>query len=175
MPFLIALAGIVVTAFFWAHRARNAAHIVSDLADMAGDVRLAARRFGFARKANVHPVESIDSPDLAAAGLACAFVALDDMPTSDQTERLRIQLRRVLRVDDATSRELMILGNWLVSQCQGPQPAIARLSRKLYRLEGSSALDPIMDILTGTLYADTAPSLRQSEALEELKTAFRVR
>jgi len=176
VPILLGLLGIIVTAYIWANRARDAGHMVNDLADMAGDVRAAARRFGFSRRANVHPVESIDNPNVAAAALASAFVALDDMPTKDQKDRLNIELRRVLQVDGETSQELMVLGHWLVAECNGPQPAITRLAKKLYRLEGPSALEPLMDIIKGVLPKDgQGLSTRQSEAIDELKTAFRLR
>ena len=176
MPFIIAVVGIIIAAYFWANRARNAAHIATDIVDMAGDVRAAARRFGFSRRANVHPVESIDNPNVAAAALSSAFIALDDMPTKDAKDALHVSLRRVLQVDDADAQELMVLGHWLVNECNGPQPAITRLAKKLYRLEGSSALTPLMDIITGVIPSDpNALSDKQREAIEELRVAFRVR
>lgn len=176
MPFIIALLGIIATAYFWANRARNAGEMASNLVGMAGDVRAAARRFGFTRRANVHPVESIDNPNVAAAALASAFIALDDMPTQEHRAALNVSLRRVLQVDAATSEELMVLGQWLVNECHGAQPAMTRLAKKLYRLEGSSALTPLLDILGGVTPDDPdALSTHQREAIAELKTAFRVR
>ncbi len=176
MPFILGILGILAAAYFWSLRARDAANMAGDLVDMASDVKAAARRFGFTRKTNIHPVESIEDPNIAAAGIAEAFLALDDMPTRDQQSAMRVQLRRVLQVDDATAEELMVLGHWMVNECGGAQPALARLSRKLYRLEGPSALTPLMDIITGSLPADHADlSIRQTEAIAELKTAFRLR
>ena len=67
MPFIIGLIGLTTAAYFWANRARNAANMTNDLAGMASDVLSAARRFGFSRKLNLHPVESIDDPKLATA------------------------------------------------------------------------------------------------------------
>ncbi|SEW20651.1 hypothetical protein SAMN04488515_1591 [Cognatiyoonia koreensis] len=176
MPFILALLGIIVTAYFWANRARNAGNVARDIVDMAGDVRLAARRFGFTRKANVHPVESIEDPDIAAASLAHAFVALDEMPSKDQQQIMLIQLRSVLRVDQETAQELLVLGTWLVNECGGPMPAITRIAKKLYRLQGASALEPVTEILTGIKKAEgEAMSQRQEEALSEIRTILRVR
>ena len=176
MHILIALVGIIIAGYVWALRARNAANVATDIADMAGDVRAAARRFGFSRRANVHPAESIEDPNIAAAGIASAFIALDDLPTRDEKDALNVQLRRVLQVDQQTSTELMVLGHWLVEECHGPQPAITRLGKKLYRLEGPSAIEPLMDILGGVLSnKDNILSERQQEAIQELKTAFRLR
>jgi hypothetical protein len=176
MPFIIALVGIIITAYFWANRARDAGNMARDIADMAGDVKLAARRFGFARRADVHPVESIEDPDIAAAAIADAFVSLDDLPSKDQQTHMMDQLRRVLNVDAATAQELLVLGTWLVNECGGPLQAVTRITKKLYRMEGSSALTPLEDILTGIKDADGSDlSLRQREALHEIKTILRSR
>lgn len=176
MPFIIGLIGIIITAYFWANRARNAGNMARDLADMAGDVRLAARRFGFSRQANVHPVESIEDPDIAAAAIADAFISLDDMPSKDQQQQLLIQLRSVLRVDAEAAQELVVLGTWLVNECGGAMPAITRITKKLYKLEGSHALAPLTQIIEGIKKADgTDMSQRQSDAMAEIKTILRVR
>lgn len=176
MPFIIGILGIIITAYFWANRARNAGNMARDLVDMAGDVRLAARRFGFSRQANVHPVESIEDPDIAAAAIADAFVALDDMPSKDQQQQMMIQLRSVLRVDQDSAQELLVLGTWLVNECGGPMPAITRITKKLYKLEGAQALEPLTHILTGIKKADDSEmSQRQQDALDEIKTILRVR
>jgi hypothetical protein len=141
---------------------------------MAGDVRAAARRFGFSRKANTHPVDNIDDPNIAATAIADAFLALDDMPTREQRAILAIHLRRVLEIDGPTAEELMILGHWLVSECGGAQPAIARICKRLYRMQGPTALEPMLDIINGAMASATL-SVRQQEALAEIKTAFRIR
>jgi len=176
MPFIIGLVGIIVAAYFWANRIRNAGNVARDIADMAGDVRLAARRFGFARQANVHPVESIEEPNIAAAAIADAFVALDDMPSKDQQQIMLVQLRSVLRVNQEEAEELLVLGTWLVNECGGPMQAITRITKKLYKLEGSDALTPMLQILEGIKMAEeTEMSVRQSEAVGEIKTILRVR
>jgi hypothetical protein len=159
----------------WAGRARNAGHIASDLADMAGDVKAAARRFGFARKMNIHPVESIEDPNIAAAAIADAYLALDDMPTREQREALQQSMRDVLQVNAATAEELLVLGHWMVNECGGAQPAISRLSKKLYRLEGPSALEPILQIIDQIAAEGSGVSIQQQEALHEIKTTLRVR
>lgn len=176
MPFIIGLAGIIIAAYFWANRVRNAGTIARDIADMAGDVKLAARRFGFSRRADVHPVESIEDPDIAAAAIADAFVSLDDLPSKDLHAHLMDQLRHTLKVDAPTAQELVVLGTWLVNECGGPLQAVPRITKKLYRLEGAMALTPLMDILDGIKAADGSDlSQRQQEALHEIKTILRKR
>lgn len=172
MPVILGILGVLVAAYFWATRVRDAGHMASDLADMAGDVRAAARRFGFSRRANVHPAESIEDPNIAAATLAQAYVSLDGLPTTDDQAHVHVQLRRVLEVDETTAQELAIMGRWMVDQCNGPQPAVARMARKLLRLEGPAALTPTQEILQNL--TDT-PSQRQQEAMHELRTVLRTR
>ena len=172
MPFLLALLGIIGAAYFWAQRARSARNAVGDVADMANDVRRAARRFGFSRKMNVHPVESIEDPRLAIVSIATSFIELDDLPTAEQRQRLAVQLRSKLRVDAAEAEEMEVLGRWFMTECGGAVPAIARLSRKLYRIGGAEQVEPLLDILKGSI---TSLSDRQRDALEDITRAMRVR
>ena len=47
MPFIMGLLAVALGGYFGMNRARNAAHMAGDPADMAQDVLGAARRFGF--------------------------------------------------------------------------------------------------------------------------------
>lgn len=173
MPVLIALLGIVGAAYFWAQRARNARDMLGEVGDMANDVRLAARRFGFSRKMNVHPVESIQDTRLAIASIATAFIELDDLPTAEQRQILAVQLRSKLRANAEEAEEMEVLGRWFMSECGGAEPAIARISRKLYKLGGAEQTEPLMAVLKGAV---TSPlSERQRDALEDITRALRPR
>jgi len=173
VPIILAIIGILAAAFFWAQRARNARDAVGEIADMANDVRLAARRFGFSRKMNVHPVESIEDPRLAIASIATAFIELDDLPTAEQRKKLTVQLRSKLRLDAKEAEEMEILGRWFMSECGGADPAIARLSRKLYKLGGAEQIEPLMDVLKGAMIGPLSD--KQREALDDITRAMRVR
>ena len=172
MPFLIALLGIIGAAYFWAQRARNARDVVGDVADMANDVRLAARRFGFNRKMNVHPVESIEDPRLAIAAIGSAFIELDDLPTAEQRKLLQVQIRSKLRASAEEAEEMEVLGRWFMTECGGAEPAVARLSRKLYKIGGADQMEPLMDVLKASV---TTLSDRQRDALEDITRAMRIR
>ncbi|MEL6957658.1 MAG: hypothetical protein AAGL89_01755 [Pseudomonadota bacterium] len=173
MPILIAIVGILVTAYIWANRASRARDVAGDVMDMANDVRLAARRFGFRRNTNVHPVESIEDTRLAIASIATAFIELDDLPTAEQRQRLTVQLRSQLRADAAEAEEMEVLGRWFMSECGGAEPAVARLSRKLYKLGGSEQMEPLMNLLKASVTGEL--SSRQRDALEDIQRALRVR
>jgi hypothetical protein len=175
MPFLIALLGAAVALYFFINRSRNAAHMAGDLADMAGDVMSAARRFGFRRRSNIHPVESIEDPNLAIAGIAAAFLELDGYPTQEHRQALLVQLQSKLGVDRTGAEELCVLGRWFIHECGGAEPAISRLSRKLYKMDGAKPVEPLMGIVQGMLAAGNGDlNDRQREALDDLKRAFRL-
>lgn len=172
MPILVALLGIIATAYFWANRASNARNALGDMAGMANDVRLAARRFGFTRKMNVHPVESIEEPRLAIATIATAFIELDDLPTAEQRQVLMVQLRSQLRANAEEAEEMEVLGRWFMNECGGAEPAITRVSRKLYKIGGADQMEPLMNVLKASV---TDLSQRQRDALEDITRALRPR
>lgn len=173
MPFILALIGAAAAVYFFAIRARNTAHAARDIADVANDVRLAARRFGFSRKTNVHPVEQIEDARVAAAALVKAVIDENGMPTQEVHNAFLIQLQKGLQFSLADSKEVVTLANWLIASCNGASPAISRLSRKLYKMSGSDAATPVFGILEA-IYAETGMSARQIDALEDIKRTMRV-
>ncbi|MEO0938425.1 MAG: hypothetical protein AAFY38_09750 [Pseudomonadota bacterium] len=172
MHFLLGIIGIAIAAYVWAGRARAAADIANDLAQLPAEARAAARRWNFKRRTDVHPVEAIEDPRLAIAGLAAGFLELDDLPTREGRERMDAALRDQLRLTEAEAEELTTLGAWFVRECGGPQPAISRLARKLYRMDKGASLPSLMAILTGI--AEDTLSRRQSDALEDIRRAFHI-
>jgi len=174
MPLLIALIGIIAAAYFWANRTRQARNAVGSAADMAHDVRLAARRFGFTRQMNIHPVESSEEPRLAIAAIATSFIELDDLPTVERREKLVLQVQSHLNADAAEAEEMAVLGRWFMTECGGAQQAISRISRKLYKLGGSGQIDLLLAVLQGAV-GDGELSARQRDAVEDIHRALRPR
>ncbi|WP_172298621.1 hypothetical protein [Pseudoruegeria sp. HB172150] len=175
MPFVIAGLGALIALYYFFLRASSAAHLASDLLGAATDVGLAAHRFRFRQKANTHPVESIEDERIAIAGLAAAFLELDMLPTKEKQERLTREIRYVLDVTGPEAVELLVLGRWLVGQCGTVDSAIARLSRKLFKLSGSAAVTPLLTIVRNTL-APEGETLndRQCGALADVSRALRI-
>lgn len=176
MPFILGLLGLIAAAYFWANRARNAAHMTNELAGMASDVMAAARRFGFSRKLNLHPVESVDDPKLASAACGLAFLELDGLPSAEQHAALTRSLQSHLDLSHEKAQEALILGRWLLSESGGASPGFTRILRRLFKLQGAEALTPLMAILNETAQSGhTGLSLKQKEALEEVTQTFRLR
>jgi hypothetical protein len=175
MPFLIAIISAAGALYFFMMRARNAADAAHDVLDMANDVRLAARRFGFKRQGKTHPVEGVDDPDVICTGIACAFFEMDGLPNAETHSALMVRMQSVFNINLTDAEEMTIFARWLATQCQSSSNAISRLSRRLYKLNGADSLDDLMALISDTLNAtDTQPSSRQSDALAEISRALRV-
>ncbi|MGI9393942.1 MAG: hypothetical protein ACR2OY_04790 [Boseongicola sp.] len=170
MHFVVAALAALAAVYFFVMRARNAAEMTTELLDVADDVRAAARRFGFRRHQQTHPVDSIDDPNLAMATIAVAYMELQGLPTEDAKSSLLKALQRELDVDVNEAEELAILGRWLMNECSGAMPAIARTSKKLYRLDKN--VSPLMEVLKDL--SDTPLGDRQCDALHDIKRAFHI-
>ena len=176
MPIVITALGILATVYFYFMRAGGAARAATDVINSAGDVRAAARRFGFRRRANVHPVDSVEDGKIAIAALAAAFVEMDDMPTARHWTRMAEELRFELSIPQGTATELAIFGRWLVGQCGTPQAAVSRLARKLAKLDGTTAAKPLLTVINNTLVAEQSDlNERQKDALHDVSVALRIR
>lgn len=175
MPFLLGLLALIGAAYFWAQRARNAADMTRELAGVASDVAAAARRFGFRRRGNTHPVESLDDLDVAYAGVAIAFLELGGLPSVQAQEALTrsLQSRRDMAHDKAQGA--LILGRWLVTESQGAQPGFTRLVRKLFKMQGQAGFDPLMLLLRDVVEANAGVmSPQQGDALDEVKYIYKL-
>lgn len=175
MPYILAILGALGTVYFLVMRARNAAEMTHELADLAGDVMAAARRLGFRRRRNQHPVDSIDDPVLAVGGLAVAFLQLGGMPTAEQKSALLRGVQSRFDLPLGKAEEIDVLGQWFVNECNGPGPAVPRLAKRLYQLTGPEHLEVTMGLVSDVVGAGTGQlSPQQQEALQEVKRAFRV-
>lgn len=175
MPYLIGFVTMVIAAYFWAQRARNARHVATDIADMAGDVLSAARRFGFRRKADIHPVEALEEPKLAIAGAGIAFLEIGALPSTEQHQALTSALARHLSMNLPDAEEALIMGRWLSQQSGGGASAFTRLLKRLYRLQGADAFGPLMAVLGDAASAAGNLTALQKDALAEVKAQFRLR
>lgn len=176
MPVILAVLAIAAGVIFWTMRARNAVGAARELADMAGDVMSAARRFGFRRRYNEHPVDSLTDGDVAIAGLGIAFMELGGLPSTQQHEALMASLRDRLGHGAKKAQEAVVLGRWLVNECGGPDAGFARLGKRLVRLQGAAAFEPATGVLRDVAAAGHGQvSDRQRETMEDLVRLFRPR
>ncbi|MEM6276380.1 MAG: hypothetical protein AAF714_05480 [Pseudomonadota bacterium] len=172
MPIILGILGALVAAYFFFIRARNAGHIAGDVFDAANDVRLAARRFGFKRNANRHPMEDIDDPNIACAVVALSYIQLDGPASAQDHARLKTTLATTLEMPEGDADELLVLARWLIDQCNGASPALSRAARKLYKMERENAAGPMLGILSEVA---ASPSGRQEDALHDVRVAFHMK
>jgi hypothetical protein len=136
----------------------------------------AARRFGFRRCQNEHPVESLEEPDVAIAGAGIAFLELGGHPSTEQQDRLIASLQTHLGQSQGKAEEAVVLGRRLITECGGAQPGLARLTRRLCKLRGADSFQPLMAVLKHVAASarDGSVSTRQREALEEIARLYRI-
>ncbi|MCU0827286.1 MAG: hypothetical protein MUE52_07730 [Tabrizicola sp.] len=176
MPYIIALLGLLAGAYFWISRARAAAEATRELTGVAQDVMAAARRFGFRRRHDLHPVESLEDPDVAIAGAGIAFLELGGLPTQEQQDRLVVSLQSHLGQGRDKAEEALILGRWLVTESGGAIQGLERMTRRLYKLRGAQSFGPLMAVLKDVAAGgrEGKVSTRQSEALHEIAALYRI-
>ncbi len=170
MPFILGILALAAGVYIWIIRARNAAVIAKEVANVPKDLMLAARRFGFKRRANRHPVDDVEDRNLAIAAIASGFMELGTMPTQEDRQRLMVQTQSVLNVSKPEAEELIVLGHWLVSQCGTPASGVDRIARRLNKFAGA---DPVADLLTlvkKSVGEDWNPD--QLDGLNTIKRAF---
>ncbi|MGH1368775.1 MAG: hypothetical protein ACRBCL_09170 [Maritimibacter sp.] len=174
MPALLAILGILSAAAYLIIHTRNASNAAGDLLEVANDVRLAARRFGFRRNSNLHPVESIEDENTAIAALGVSFLELDTLPAREHQSALGRGLQNELRVSLSDSEELMVLGRWLMTECKGPETAVARLAKRLAKIGDEQSFTRLMGVIKEVSSVSGGLSDKQQTALSDIKRAFRI-
>ncbi len=173
MHILIGLITLIGGIAFWIYRARMAANAASEIADIAGTVVGAARRFGFRRRHDMHPVDCIDDATLAAGALTVAFLDLGPAQTEEIRKAHLLALQQHFAIEKVEAEELLVMGHWLVNECNGPAPATTRLGKRLMKLTGSHALDAPLKVINDVAGASGGLIDSQRDALHDLRTIFR--
>ncbi|NJM82824.1 MAG: hypothetical protein HC844_10255 [Tabrizicola sp.] len=175
MPYIIALLGLIGAAYLFVMRARMAADAARELTGVAQDVLSAARRFGFRRKLNSHPVESLEEPDVAIAAAGIAFLELGGLPTAEQQDALVRSLQSHLGQSYDRAEESVVLGRWLVTESGGASPGLTRLTRRLHKMKGTASFEPLMAVLRDVAAAGRGGmSVKQKEAIDEIGRLYRI-
>lgn len=170
MPILILVFSAIGGAIWWwvRNNPRDAMHVAQDAVTT---IRNAPRRIAFRRQTKEHPVEGIDDPRIAICAIAQAFIELDDLPTQEQRKKLHVLVRTKLRCGEEEAEEIEVLGRWLMTQCNGAAPAIPRLGKRMFKIDGVNSWDLLQEVLSGLV--DGELSSKQLGAIEDLRVAFR--
>jgi hypothetical protein len=168
MPFVLAAIAALGAAYFWYLRMQNAKEAAETLFEAANDVRLAARRFGFRRRLNLHPVDSIDDARIAAATVVVALMQIDKLWDQTMEDKLVVQFQSVMGQDREEADELVTLGRWMSDQCATKDDAVRRAGKRLMALAGVKAL-PDLNTMIDRLLGTTGHSEALADSLETLR------
>ncbi|SMR72799.1 hypothetical protein SAMN04488030_1543 [Aliiroseovarius halocynthiae] len=174
MPILGLLGTLIVAGIFWYVRNRGAVGTVEDVVELAGEARRAPRRMRFKRQANIHPVQQCEHPDELVAAYAAAFMEMDGLPSRDAQQASVASLSRLYNTTLQDAEELQAYGRWLMAECGTPEQAIARLGKRLYKLDGSGSFNNLMSVVSDITTASGGLSARQKEALGQIQSDFRI-
>ena len=146
MGFVAMLMALAAGVGVWMYRARNAAEAAQSVFDMASDAKAAARRFGYRRKTNTSPLDTVDDPRLSAAGMLVAIAKLDGDLSRDQVERITRECIETFQVDAAEGADMTAFGRWL-SQHGEPEEVLRRVARSLRGSMGAERQESLYEML----------------------------
>lgn len=147
MHIVLAVLGIAAGVGIWLWRAHMAARAAGELIDTADDIRAALRRFGYRRKANAKPLDGIDDPRLAAAGILAAFANMEDGIGRTEIEAISGECRRAFKVDATEAAQIGAYGRWLVQQSANMDEAVRRLARNLEGKLDEAEKDQLLEMI----------------------------
>lgn len=175
MHILVLIIGAIIGAAYWFHRAKQAKEAAGDLIGAAQDVRLAARRFGFRNKTNVHPFDQIEDPRLAAAGAAAALASMDGPLTDAEIKTLALETRVILKADESDAEDIAAFGRWLAGQSGTPEEAVRKLSKKILSLAGTEVGPELIQYCAAIASVSSPMDERQADALKRVEAIFGLR
>lgn len=173
MPIALTILAALTAAYVWYLRMSAARDAAETLVEAANDVRLAARRFGFRRKMNVHPADSVDDARIAAIGIVSATAQMDRSWDRDMSDLIVRQAQSIFDVGLAEAEELTILGKWLAEQSATKHEIVRRLSKRLATLAGPEALPDLERMVAAVTSRDGGLSENVEEALTTIRRLIR--
>lgn len=173
MHIIIVAATLIALIAYGLWRARATSAAAEDIVDAAQDAQAALRRFGYRRKAGVHPADQVEDARLAAAGMMAAIARMDGDLTADQMNALRVECRASFRVPQPEADDIAAYGRWLAGQSQDPDDAIRRLARVIRAQAGAEAQKDLIAMLTRVAAVEGGgPSELQSAAIDRVRHGF---
>lgn len=151
---------------------KQAGHVAGELKDAANDVRLAARRVGFKRRSNVHPIDALDDARLAAAGIVAATAQMDRLWDQDMSDAMVQQVQSVFDVSVDEAEEMVVFARWIADQGGNPHEAVHRMARRLKGLAGRDAMVDTVQMIRGVSGRNGRMLSRDAE--EAIETVERV-
>lgn len=105
----------------------------------ARDVRLNIRRLMHGRSDAEHPVEAVDDPRLAAAGVVVAVATMDGPISQAEIGRLTRAAQDTFEISEREALDVLSFGRWIAGECATNAEAVRRLSKIVLRTAGPEA------------------------------------
>ena len=163
MHILLGILGVLSAAMYWYWRMKSAGEAAGELTNAANDVRLAIRRFGYMRNRKTHPVDCVDDPRLAAAGIVAAIASMDAPLSQAEIDMLTAEAGAVFGTDAGEAVDITAFGRWIAGQCQTPEDAVRRLVKVIRDKAGVEAGPDLIGMVEKVATADGV-SLDEREA-----------
>ncbi len=170
MHILLGILGVLSAVAIWYWRFKAAQDAAGDIANVANDVRLAIRRFGYMRQHKTHPADCVEDPRLAAAGIAAAVAGMDAPLSQAEIDRLTAGAGATFQIDSAEAVDITAFGRWIAGQCNSPEDAIRRLTRVVKAHAGEEAGPQLVAMVQAVATADGGTlSEREQDALDAVR------
>ncbi len=157
MPVIIAVLGAIAAAAYWMYRMKDAKNAAQDLMEMGNDVRLAARRFQYKRRTNVHPIDGVDDARLVAAGIMAIAAEMDGAITKAEQDVMMDQAVSTFNCTDVDAEEFIVFGRWLAAQGNNRDETLRRLIKRVITLGGVEAVPDMITMVKAVGMADGGP------------------
>lgn len=157
MHIILGILGALSVGMIWYWRAKMAREAAGELADVANDVRLAIRRFGYMRNYKTHPADCVQDPRLAAAGIAAAVAGMDAPLSQPEIDRLTAEAGAIFGIDSREAVDIAAFGRWIAGQCATPDEAVRRLTKVVRAQAGAEAGPDLLALVEAVATADGAP------------------
>jgi uncharacterized tellurite resistance protein B-like protein len=154
MHIILGVLGVLGAVALWYWRFKAAQEAAGEVANVANDVRLAIRRFGYMRKHKTHPADCVEDPRLAAAGIAAAVAAMDAPLSQAEIDRLTAEAGSVFGVEASEAVDIAAFGRWIAGQCNTPDEAVRRLIRVVRDKAGAEAGPDLLAMVESVATAD---------------------
>lgn len=171
MHILIAILGAIAAIGYWMYRARDAKDTARDLFEMGNDVRLAAKRFRYKQKTNVHPVDSVEDARLLAAGLMIVAAETNGSVTAAEQSVMKRQAVEYFGCSTEDAAEMISFGHWIAAQGNKDETT-RRMIKRVVALGGKETLPDLIEMVSAVGTVDK-PTLDDGveELVERLKRA----
>lgn len=154
MHILLSILGTLATTVFVLWRLHMAAHMASDLVDVASSARGFIRRWRWRRKVSINPIDLVEDPREAASILMVAVAQADGPITDHERAAILVQMQSRFGATPQQSIELLARAQWMVREGVDAAEVMRRLRPVIERTCDARHRRELIEMLTDVASAD---------------------